>query len=299
VSVDERNLRKHVLPLWGNRRFDEIERRDVIALVEGLVTAGKPVLANRVQALISTIYSFALDADLVSANPCARLRRRGVEKAGERVLSDTELYVFWHGIVQTPVSRLLGLVLRLQLLTGVRPGEAAGMRRDELEQFEDAARAGWVIPASRMKGKRAHYVPLSGLARETIREALELVPGDQPFVFKSSKAAGPIRANALPIAMQRFALALNGEQGFASWKADPPTPHDLRRTVATRLSAMGLAREDRKAVLGHVEADVHGSHYDTYDRAVEKRRALDAWAAALHAIIERRAPQTNVVSLRG
>jgi len=52
ASVDERNLRKHVLTEWGRRRFDEIERRDVIALIETLVTAGKPVLANRVQALI-------------------------------------------------------------------------------------------------------------------------------------------------------------------------------------------------------------------------------------------------------
>ena len=47
AAVDERNLRKHVLPEWGRRRFDQIERRDVIALVERLITDGKPVLANR------------------------------------------------------------------------------------------------------------------------------------------------------------------------------------------------------------------------------------------------------------
>jgi integrase len=298
ASVDERNLRKHVLPEWGRRRFDEIERRDVIALIEALVVARKPILANRVQALISTIYTFALDANLIAANPCTRLRRRGIETPRERVLSDAELRLFWSGIVKKPVSRLLGLALRLQLLTGVRPGEAAGMRRDEIEQFEDATRAGWVIPASRMKAKRAHYVPLSELARTTIKEALDLVPAGQPFLFASPKAEGPIRANALPIAMQRFAAALEDcVPGISSWKAEPPTPHDLRRTVATRLSAMGLAREDRKAVLGHGESDVHGSHYDTYDRAAEKRRALDAWGATLEAIIERRARNDNVISL--
>ena len=63
---------------------DDVRRADVIELVEGIVTAGKPVLANRVQSLISSIFSFALDADLLSANPCARLRKRGEETAGTR-----------------------------------------------------------------------------------------------------------------------------------------------------------------------------------------------------------------------
>jgi hypothetical protein len=40
---------------------------------------------------------------------------------------------------------------------------------------------------------------------------------------------------------------------------------------------MGIAREDRLAVLGHVPGDVHGTHYDRYERLKEKRLALEAW----------------------
>ena len=47
ASADERNLRLHVLPKWKHRRYDEIARKDVIELVEGLVNTGKPTLANR------------------------------------------------------------------------------------------------------------------------------------------------------------------------------------------------------------------------------------------------------------
>ena len=94
--------------------------------------------------------------------------------------------------------------------------------------------------------------------------------------------------------MQRFAAALKGD-GTATWKADPPTPHDLRGTVATRLSSMGFPREDRKAVLGHVEGDVHGAHYDLYDRATEKRRMLNAWAESLSAFVTGRAAHLNVI----
>jgi hypothetical protein len=60
-----------VLPAWGDRPFEELGRRDIIALTEKLVSASKPVLANRVQALVSSIYSFAIDADLVQVNPAA------------------------------------------------------------------------------------------------------------------------------------------------------------------------------------------------------------------------------------
>ena len=298
ASVDERNLRKHVLPTFGPRRLDSIERREIIALLEGLVSAGTPTLANRVQSVISSVYSFAIDADLAVVNPCARLRRRGVERAGERVLSDPELRLFWTRIVQPPVTRRLGLVLRLQLLTGVRPGEAAGMRRDELEHMDDPARAGWLIPASRMKAKRSHFVPLSGAARVVVQEALASVPAESAFVFASPRAEGAIRANAMPIAMQRLAAALAPDDA-PTWKANPPTPHDLRRTVATRLAGLGFSAEDVSAVLAHASVGVTKGHYDRYDRAAEKRRALALWAVALTAIIEERPPSSNVIPLYG
>src|SRR5207253_17996 len=120
-------------------------------LVESLIKAGKPTLANRVQSLISSIFSFAMDADLVRGNPCARLRRRGVETIGRRVLSDDEIRLFWPGTVQKPISRRVGLALRLILLTGVRPGEAAGITCAELENTGEKGRARWIIPAERSK----------------------------------------------------------------------------------------------------------------------------------------------------
>ena len=69
------------------------------------------------------------------------------------------------------------------------------------------------------------------------------------------------------------------------WKASAPSPHDLSRTVATRLASIGTSGEDVSAVLGHVRSDVTGRHYDKYDRLNEKRRALEAWENALRSII--------------
>jgi integrase len=124
------------------------------------------------------------------------------------------------------------------------------------------------------------------MARQSILSALELTGEDDEYLFPSpSVDDAPITAHALAVAMARFAESLNPIAG-KSWRADSPSPHDLRRTVATRLAELGVAKEDRDAVLNHTPADVGKKHYDLYDREREKRRALELWASTLSAIIE-------------
>jgi hypothetical protein len=118
---------------------------------EGISATGKPIQANRVQALVSKMFSFAVDADLLPANPCVRLRKRASEEARRRVLSDAEIALFWHRITKRPVSRRVGLALHLVLLTGVRVTEMAGA---ELKEFAhlDGNQATWSIPPARSCG---------------------------------------------------------------------------------------------------------------------------------------------------
>jgi integrase len=73
--------------------------------------------------------------------------------------------------------------------------------------------------------------------------------------------------------------------GSSTWKADPPTPHDLRRTFATRLSQLGVPKEDRDACLNHTPQDVGSRHYDLYERAKEKRAAVDLFSLSVAAIL--------------
>jgi integrase len=287
AGQDERNLRLHILPRWGRRDYAGIGRADVIALTEKLATGGKPILANRVQALVSSIFSFAVDAALLPANPCLRLRKRGQEKAKTRTLSDEEIQTLWNRAVDPPVSRAVGLALRLVLLTGCRPSEIAGMTTAELEIAGTGKAKSWTVPAARSKNGRAHYVPLSPLAAEQITEALTLANGDGG-VFPSR--AGKVAGHALAVAMARIGATIGAD--------DWPTPRDLRRTCATRLAAAGVPAEDVRAVLNHARADVTGKHYDLYDRAKEKRAALTRWAQIVAGILAP-APADNIVALRG
>jgi integrase len=281
---DELNLNKHVLPKWGKRDYRYIGRADAIELIETIVAAGTHTAANRVHALISKVFSFAVDADLLEANPLARLKKRGKEKTGKRILSDDEIALFWKKIVLSPVSRTVGLALRLALLTAARESEIAGIKLDELHNLDGAAPA-LHIPSERSKNKRPHLIPLTELAVGTIKQAKELIGDNAGYLFMSSrKQDGPIDRHSLPVAMARFCANQEGDGAAKSLRIDPPSPHDLRRTASTRMSSLGVPKEDRDACLNHARVDV-GKHYDLYERAAEKRKALELLSGCIEQII--------------
>jgi integrase len=287
AEEDRRNLAVHVLPKWAKRDFRAIRRADVIEVIEPIVSAGKHAAGNRVHSLISKIFSFAIDADLLEANPAARLRKRGVEKVGRRVLDDNEIRTFWRGIVLPPVSRQVGLALRLGLLTATRASEVAGVRKSEFENLDHPERAAWLVPGDRAKNKRDHLIPLAPLAVETVKSAFELI-GDSEFLFPTRLGrGGPIDRHTLTVAMVRFAKSLKGPAA-KTWHAEPPTPHDLRRTCNSRLAKMGIPKEIRDRTLNHITSlrDPESRHYNVHEYGREKREALARWAAEIEALIK-------------
>ncbi|AWN39649.1 tyrosine-type recombinase/integrase [Methylobacterium durans] len=312
VGEDERMLKLHITPVWAGRDFRTIKRPDCIALIEGVAETRKLALANRLRPLLSKIFKFAIDRDMIDASPALALPKAAEDVARDRVLTDAEIRLLWDATAgDAPFSPTVALALRLILVTGARPGEVAGMQEGELTDLHDQAKAVWRIPASRMKGKRPHVVPLTPIAIEIINDARSITeainsrrsedPESGPsssadwFIFASPRGmpgAKPIDANALARAMSRllpwFAKRKSryeGERAYHSWQARPPTPHDLRRTAATKMRSLGVSVSDVQAVLGHSRRDVLGIHYDWHDALPEKRRALTLWAGELVRIL--------------
>lgn len=304
ADQDERNLNLHVLPKWRDRDYAAIRRADVIELVEGLIGAGKETLANRVQSLISGVFSFAVDSDLIDANPCTRLKKRGRERVGDRVLTDPEIRLFWRKVVQEPISPGTGEALRLQLLIGARPGEIAGIRRSEIEYLDQPGKAVWTVPGERTKNKLPHMVPLEPAALEVINTRIAKIEdarqqagagrkNDFPIFPARNKPDKSMTAHALARAMSRLAEKLAGSwAGVKSWKASRPTPHDLRRTFRTRLPQIGVPADIRDRLMNHIPTDVGSKHYDRYQYLDEKRAALLSWQQALSTILTVEFPAT-------
>src|SRR5262249_45586284 len=148
----------HVLPRWRGRDIRTISRRDVIDLLDTVIAKGKAITANRVLAAVRKLFNWALQRDMVDANPAARIDPPGAETRRERVLSPDEVRCVWPEI--DGLGYPFGPFFKLVAATGQRRQEVAMMRWDEINEAERT----WTIPSERTKAVRAQVVPLSTLA---------------------------------------------------------------------------------------------------------------------------------------
>ena len=276
----ERLLRRDAIPWFGARaKAVDVRRRDVIRLVqEKAVTA--PVAANRLLGAIRRLYNWAIEQDILEANPTTLVKRPAVEKSRDRVLSEDEITEFWDKL---PSTRRMGeavrVALRLILLTAQRPGEICSMEWDEL----DLERGWWAIPREKTKGDRAHRVPLNHLALEVLAGWPR---GDGPWVFPSRQGK-PLKV----LALSQEVRLNRGHFGLPRF-----TPHDLRRTAASHLGAVGVDRFILGRLLNHSDREVTGI-YDRYSYDEQKRQAMEKWSAKLCRILGREVDQEKVVSI--
>ena len=264
--ADEVMLRSAVVSVLGDVLARDVQRRDVLSLVDKIATRA-PVRANRVLAVVRKMFSWAVDQETVPTSPCTGIKPPGAETRRDRVLSDSELRALWNGIADKAAQDVAGAI-KLQLLTGQRIGEVVGAQWREI----DLTSKEWTIPGARSKNKRVNVVPLSTDATALLHSMAR----DGDFVFsRAGKKVKHLRVDVAGHELGVAAQALELEQ-FGS--------HDLRRTVATRLAEMRIPRVVIDSLLNHVDRTV-GAVYDRHGYADEKRDALEAWSSKLMQIV--------------
>lgn len=279
---DQRMLAKDVLPVFGKRKAKDITRRDVIVLLDGIVDRGAPIAANRTLEILRKMFNFAVSRDIVGASPCAAVKAPAPEKQRDRVLSKDEIRAFWRGLAAATMTDGIKLALKFQLVTAQRKGEVIA---GTWNQF-DINSSVWTIPSETAKNKLAHRVPLSPLATELL-DRIRALAGDSPFLFPSPSTPGHITPEAVDRAVRNNRDAF----GIAHF-----TPHDLRRTTASHMTAMGISRLVVGKLLNHIEYGVT-KVYDRHSYDGEKRQALKTWGRRLQAIVTGEVP-SKVVALR-
>ncbi len=297
AGEDERILRKDVLPAWGTRKAKDIRRRDVILLLDKIVERGAPIAANRTLGIIRRMFNFAVARDLLDATPVAMVKAPAKENQRDRVLSADEIRTLWNGLSAAAMTPAIKLVLKLQLVTAQRKGEIIGASLSEFDLEEKA----WTIPAERAKNGIAHKVPLSPMALDLIAEAKSLANGSG-WLFPSPRGDAHIAPRAVNHALWRACMPPEKRPKAARYSMAPAiglagiVPHDLRRTAASSMTALGINRLVVSKILNHVESSITAI-YDRYAYDAEKRHALEVWAAHLEGILSGKPKADNVVTL--
>jgi integrase len=150
--------------------------------------------------------------------------------------------------------------LRFIVLTASRMNEVLGARWDEI----DLRAAQWTIPASRMKSRREHCVPLSPQAMELLRSLYR--EQDNPHLFVSPKTPGMSIAEATVTAALRNAGRKETVHGMrASFK----TWSEERTNFPNIIAELSLAHSVGTAV---------EQAYRRTDLAIKRRKLMEAWA---------------------
>ncbi|MEM6704653.1 MAG: integrase arm-type DNA-binding domain-containing protein [Acidobacteriota bacterium] len=255
---DRRILKHDVLPHWRDIPAKEISRADVRDLIQIPYDRGAPTMSNRLRALISRLWNWGLERDLVDTNPTVGVRKLAKERAGQRVLTHSEIRDLWKVLELEGGS--MAAVFQALLLTGQRPIE---VRTAELRQIDGHR---WTIPGSVAKNGIEHRVHLSDFALEVFIEKPERERGER-YVFPSWKKAGSC-VSSINKACGRY-VELSGLDWF--------TPRDVRRTFVTGLGELGIDPVVRAACVNHSIPTVTHRNYDRWHYEPQKREAFELW----------------------
>ena len=132
---------------------------------------------NRVQALVSRMFTVALDRSLVEAHPATRMIKRSKEQPRERTLTDEEVRELWIGLKEKPGPA--SDAVQLRLLLGQRGVEVNGMRWADV----DLGSATWVMPGEVTKNGRPHTVALPPAALKLLNRCRAEAPEGEASVF--------------------------------------------------------------------------------------------------------------------
>jgi len=154
------SLENHVFPEIGTKRIDAIGTKEVLLVLEPIWLT-IPDTARRILQRIGAILDFAHIKGYIPAEVSLRSVTRGLPRQQQQVthraaMPYADVPAFWSQLVAEANS--VGRdALKLTILTAVRSNEA---RLATWREF-DLDGAIWSIPASRMKMKLPHLVPLS------------------------------------------------------------------------------------------------------------------------------------------
>jgi integrase len=258
-------LKTYAYPVLGKLPVAVIDKALVLKAVEPIWFT-KTETASRLRGRIESVLDFAKvrgyragenpaawDGNLVHVLPA---RREIAKVKHHAALHFSEVPDF---MVQLATREgIAARALEFTILTAARTGEVIGGRWSEIDM--DAKL--WTIPATRMKAKKEHRVPLSGPAMQILKS----LPQEGKFVFPGGHKGGPISNMAMAQMlkrMDRLDFTVHGFRStFRDWAAE-------RTNYANHIVEQALA---------HVIGNKVEAAYRRGDLFAKRMRLMSDWA---------------------
>lgn len=257
---------RQIFPVLGAKPIAEVEPTDVLNAARHVEQTGAIETAHRLIQICGQVFRYAIatgrtkydvSTGLHAALPKVNVKHMATLTDKKRIGQLLRAIDAYGGFF--PVR----CALKLAPLLFVRPGE---LQKAEWAEF-DLPAAEWRLPASKMKMRQRHIVPLPRQALSVLAE-LQAYTGNGQFLFPS------IRTTTKPIALESMLVAIRS-MGFTQ---DEMTMHGFRGMASTLLNEMGYNRDWIERQLAHGERDHVRAAYNYAEHLPERRRMMQEWA---------------------
>ena len=259
-------MERDLFPWIGKRPIAEIKAPELLSVLRRVETRGALESAHRIRTICGQVFRYAVATGRAERDPAADLRGalpQPQEKHMAAITEPVKVAELLRAIDGYQGGFVVKSALRFAPLVFVRPGE---LRRAEWSEinFENAE---WNIPASKMKMKEPHLVPLSQQAIEILKE-LKNLTGSGRYVFPGRTSERPMSNNAILAALRNM-----------GYTKDEMSGHGFRAMARTILDEVLQVRPDFiEHQLAHAVRDPNGRAYNRTAHLVERKKMMQKWA---------------------
>lgn len=259
------SMERYVYPTIGDLPVRDIDVGLVLKVIEPIWLT-KSETASRVRSRVEAVLDYAMTRGYRQGENPARWRGHleNLLPAKSKVAPVQHFAALPYIEMGSFMSELRGhdsipaRALKFAILTAARTDQVLGAKWSEI----DIANRLWIVPASRMKSRREHRVPLSDAAMAIVEQMAAIRCND--FVFPGIKS-DRLNARALQIALQR-----TGRTGL--------TPHGFRSTFSDWVAERtAYPAEVREMALAHAVGDKVEAAYRRGDLFDKRVRLMEDW----------------------
>jgi integrase len=272
TRIVTRRLEKDIFPRIGREPISRLTGPVLLDVLKKVEQRGFNETAHRIRQYLDAVFRYAMQTHRVTSNPTPHPETLVPVQHGRfgHLTDPAEIGALIRAIRAYRGSAITRCALQFAPLVFVRPGE---LQKAEWKEF-DLEKAEWVIPASRMKMKRPHIVPLSAQAVAVLRDIEKFTSGRQ-YVFPGE------RTWTRPMSNNTLRAALRG-MGYSN---EQMTPHGFRHVASTRLHESRKWRSEViERQLAHADRNSIRAVYNAAEYLEERRLMMQWWADHLDAL---------------
>lgn len=293
-AYSESVYRHDVKALLGTMKAKDVRLPHIIQVIDKVIDRGARRKANVVLSNMRQMFRHGLGRGIVETDPTLGITKKqagGKETPVERNLSLDEIKLLHQKLPASGLHEKMVSGIWLILATGVRVGE---LLKAKWQDFDLDANT-WTIPAENSKNSRAHLIHLSPFARQQVDYLNSIKTGDYLFAGRDIKThlSDKSLSKAIRDRIRQEPLKRRTPKTMTlTLPAGEWSPHDLRRTMASRMGDLGVAPHIIERCLNHVQQGIVGV-YQRQEYLAERKAAFELWGSSLSAITAHEQGEAN------